>query len=438
MIFFLLIRSIQAETWSKYETKTYPAIEINSKGDTTCIIEETTSLSPPIIWAPLANFVIKKEQTFYVNQNQPNAMAVFHRVTLEIKGFPSPSSDNQVRARKLPGITINGLINKNYIIQKNTDVSNPEGWITIANVTITNSPYVFIDYNQTDTINISYRAKIVDWDPVSMSYIPQRDFQMGDGEKPAMANATPVHIVTLTDYYIEKHEVTKGLWDEVYSWAKNNGYNIGNTGNGLTPNHPVTDVAWFDAIAWCNARSEREKRKPVYYYGTYGGGKYVLRSSQGGQLELIEIDSQSNGYRLPTEAEWECAARGGTTTRFYTGSCLSSTEANYDAGYPDSGCARNEIFRGSAIPVGSLAPNPFGLFDMAGNVAEWTWDWYGVYSSASVKNPAGPSSGEYRVVRGGSYADRAAEVRSAYRNIMPPQGKSPNIGFRCVISNVSN
>jgi len=135
---------------------------------------------------------------------------------------------------------------------------------------------------------------------------------------------------------------------------------------------------------------------------------------------------------LPTEAQWEYACRAGTTTPFNTGNCLNSTQANYNAINPYPSCSKGE-YKGEVVPVGSYAPNAWGLYDMHGNVWEWCADWYGSYSSGSQTNPTGPSSGTGRVLRGGSWSNNAGICRSANRSGDTPDIRYSICGFRLVL-----
>jgi formylglycine-generating enzyme required for sulfatase activity len=140
----------------------------------------------------------------------------------------------------------------------------------------------------------------------------------------------------------------------------------------------------------------------------------------------------SNGYRLPTEAQWEYACRAGTGTPFSTGNNITTSQANYDGRGPYNNNAKGEN-RGKTTPVGrSFAPNAWGLYDMHGNVWEWCWDWYGSYSSGAQTDPGGAVSGYSRVIRGGSWDNYGQYLRSAYRNFDYPYGRSYVIGFRLV------
>ncbi len=139
-------------------------------------------------------------------------------------------------------------------------------------------------------------------------------------------------------------------------------------------------------------------------------------------------------YRLPTEAEWEYAARGGTTTPFYTGTCLSTNQANYDGKYPYQSCSKG-TYRWNPIAVGSFEPNQYGLYDMHGNVEEWCSDWYDLdyYENSPDNDPKGPNMGSYRVLRGGRWDGEAQSCRAANREIASPYVSQWAIGFRLVV-----
>jgi formylglycine-generating enzyme required for sulfatase activity len=139
------------------------------------------------------------------------------------------------------------------------------------------------------------------------------------------------------------------------------------------------------------------------------------------------------GCRLPSEAEWEYAARANTTTPFYTGYCLSSEQANFNGTEPYTDCEKG-IFRKEALPVGSFVPNAFGLYDMHGNIFQWCNDWYGEYSAGEKINPKGPEKGTNKIIRGGGWHDPAWKCRSAYRGGVGlyPGTKGTGIGFRIV------
>ena len=168
-----------------------------------------------------------------------------------------------------------------------------------------------------------------------------------------------------------------------------NGYHFENAGSATAGNNPVQSVDWYDCVAWCNARSQQAGLTPCYY--TDAGFTRVYTNATG---TSVYLNTANNGYRLPTEAEWEKAARGGLTgNRFPWGNIITESQANYyalptsysyDLG-PYSGYNTN-FDSGSAYtsPVGSFAPNAYGLYDMTGNVREWCWDWY-----AAPPYPAG-------------------------------------------------
>lgn len=176
--------------------------------------------------------------------------------------------------------------------------------------------------------------------------------------------------LTLTgSLFMDETETTKETWDIVYNWAVTNGYAFDNPGSGVS-NHPVTIVSWYDAVKWCNARSELEGLNPCY---TVGGLTYKT-----GQT-IPDYNPGATGYRLPTGGEWEYAARGGTATRFPWGNTITHNEANYfsSAGFSyDVSATRgfHPVFGSGTAPVGSFAPNGYGLYEVVGNAAEWCWD----------------------------------------------------------------
>ncbi len=270
-----------------------------------------------------------------------------------------------------------------------------------------------------------------------MSLIPGGEFVMGNAFFEGWVDERPLHTNTISAFYMDQHEVTKALWDEVKAFNGGNGYSYANPGEGKATNHPVHTVNWFDVVKWCNARSEMEGLTPVYY--TDAGFTNVYRA---GELAPF-AEWSANGYRLPTEAEWEKAARGGVAgQRFPWGDNITHSNANYSSSSSD---AYDTSFpRGShpafidentpyTSPVGYFAPNGYGLHDMAGNVFEWCWDWYfsAYYSISPSSDPKGASTGSFRVLRGGSWANSAYSARVAVRDSFLPDGGNVSTGFRC-------
>jgi formylglycine-generating enzyme required for sulfatase activity len=237
--------------------------------------------------------------------------------------------------------------------------------------------------------------------------IPGGTFTMGSPANEPERRADEVqHQVTVSTFYLGKHEVTQKEWREV----------MGNNPSRFQgDNLPVELVSWYEAVNYCNKRSQREGLTPAY---TIDGTN-------------VSWNRNANGYRLPTEAEWEYACRAGTSGPFSTGNNISTDQANYEGNYPYNNNAKG-AYRGKTVDVGSFAPNPWGLYEMHGNVYEWCWDWYGGYTSGAQTDPAGPASGAKRVLRGGSWGNVAWYLRSAARVSVGPSFRDNGLGFRLV------
>ena len=321
---------------------------------------------------------------------------------------------------------------------------NQTNWVVLTNLVVTQSPYWFVDVNAPPAPRRFYRVLALGTNspvppvPPDMALIPAGSFTMGDSVD-GDTSALPLHTVYVSAFYMDKYLVTKSLWETVYQWAIAHGYSFDNAGSGKGTNHPVQMINWYDCVKWCNARSEQEGRTPAYY--TSAGQTTVYRSGQTDvQTNWVKW---SSGYRLPTEAEWEKAARGGANgQRFPWGDTISENQANY---YGDTGSysydlgpnGYNATFATGdqpyTSPVGYFAANGYELYDMAGNVFEWCWDWHGRYSSGSQTDPRGPASGAYRVNRGGCCGSRAINCQAAYRDFDTPYTPYDFEGFRSVL-----
>ena len=245
-------------------------------------------------------------------------------------------------------------------------------------------------------------------------------FQMGSpASEDWRSNDEEQHRVTVAPFYMAKYEVTQKLWCEVTGK---------NPSNFSGDNLPVESVSWLEAVEFCNALSRRDGRTPAYTVADGGS--------------TVSWNRAANGYRLPTEAEWEYAARAGTTTPFYSRKVPGADEVNFYGHYPyqiEQNYFNDEVletrpgvYRGKTVAVGSFAPNPNGLYDIYGNVGEWCFDYYGDYGTAAQTNPTGAASGTRRVYRGGGWNDFGKNLRSAYRAAMQQASGAYNVGIRLV------
>lgn len=235
---------------------------------------------------------------------------------------------------------------------------------------------------------------------VEMVLIPGGWFEMGYNG--GNDDEGPVHRVWVDAFLMDKYEVAQDQYRRLQ---------LSDPSRFEGDRLPVEQQTWIDAIRFCNERSYQEGLDPCY------------------DEETLECDFEANGYRLPTEAEWEYAARAGTDTEHFFGND-SRRLAQYAWTEDNAGQGTHE--------VGTKRPNPWGLFDMYGNVAEWVHDYYGevYYQTSPERNPRGPDQGEFRVLRGGGWSSALGDVRSSFRDYSASVDDgcmvSDAVGFRCV------
>lgn len=267
----------------------------------------------------------------------------------------------------------------------------------------------------------SSSLEVIDTDiPNNFVLIKGGSFQMGSPDSEAWRSADETqHLVTVSDFYMSKYELTQKEYEEITG---------SNPSNFSGEDLPVENISWLDAVAYCNARSEKDGLTPVY----------IINGQN------VSWDRSANGYRLPTEAEWEYACRAGTTTPFYMENSPSAEEANYYGHYPygieDNYFSQGNLevkpgeYKQTTVAVNSFSENPYGLYNMHGNVGEWVWDYYGEYPAEEQTDPVGSASGILRVYRGGGWNDFAKNMRSAYRATLEQNKDSFNLGIRLVLN----
>ena len=338
-----------------------------------------------------------------------------------VSAQPGPGLGLQVSSSG-PTLSLTGTVGTVYSIQYTAGLSPTNLWV---DRTLLQAGNVWTDPDVPTRTQRFYRAvSVAAPADTNLVFIQPGTFTMGSplNEFDRASDETQ-HTVTISrGFWMEKFLVSQGDYLLVVrtnpSYFRNgtNGTAFGGTAGAITDElvHPVEQVTWFEATNYCALRTQQER----------AGG-------------LIPTNY---AYRLPTESEWEYASRAGTTTALYLGSGLQSGEANFNGhyeygaaltfyGYDPSG-----ILLGITTPVGSYPANPWGLYDMMGNVWEWCQDWYSAYPGQSVIDPQGPASAHDRVVRGGGLAGVGGDCRSAARLRYYPWYRHTFIGFRVVLA----
>lgn len=255
-----------------------------------------------------------------------------------------------------------------------------------------------------------------------MVSVPTGNFYMGRTTGTGYDDELPIHQVTLSSFYISKYEVKQSEWISIM--GTNPSEFTGNV------NRPVEQVSFYSVLVYCNKRSIAEGLTPVYSINssTNPTAWGTIPTTSNATWDAAVCNWSANGYRLPTESEWEFAARGGTNTPdyLYAGSDTANLVSWYDANSSNT-----------TNPVGLKQANGLGLYDMSGNVQEWVWDWYGTYSSTAASDPHGPASGTNHVIRGGSWEQTIQASRVVFRNYGTPEKgfdrvSNSRLGFRVV------
>ncbi len=270
------------------------------------------------------------------------------------------------------------------------------GWATTSSGTV-----AYTD-GESFTMGTSNQTLYARWFSIPLILVEDGSFRMGSSEN-LSSDAYPDHQVIADSFYLGTYEVTQDIYEQVME--SNPSYF---TGVSLQ----VEQVSWSDAVVFCNALSVLDGLEAVY---TISGG--------GG---VVSCDWTKRGYRLPTEAEWEYAARGGAESLGYT---FAGNDTVGDvAWYRDNSASVTH-------DVGGKDANELGLYDMNGNVAEWCWDWYGedYYTVSPSANPTGPSSGSNRIYRGGYYSSLDSFVKPTFRDKNSSGLRDQSVGFRVLV-----
>jgi len=347
-------------------------------------------ITPPETQKPMAHMP-KNDFEVFDRYTEPGTVEIRSITAGKITIFGLPSENTSIRA--------NGTVEKRLNAGSyKVSIEYADNHLETKEVTVSNVPQSAKFKARKEVVSFDYRVAARQSRPApdGFVWIQGGTFTMGSpaNDPSRYSNEGPQHQVTVSSFYMGKYEVTQKEYQEVMGT---------NPSNFKGDNLPVENVSWYDAIEYCNKRSQKEGLTPAY-----------IRNGNN-----VTWNRNANGYRLPTEAEWEYACRAGTTTAYNTGAKISDNTGWY---WDNSGRKTH--------PVGQKPSNAWGLYDMHGNVFEWCWDWHGGYSSGSQTDPMGASSGAFRVGRGGGWS--ASDMRSAFRSYNYPDYRYSNLGFRLV------
>lgn len=359
-------------------------------------------------------------QVLQINVEMPKAETIEKVVTLRPKSEKMLEIYPQVETGTIQVITIptdakielNGDAGEHYIaIGRETFTDVPIGEYELkvtadGHKTYKENFHLEADATKRKQVTLEEGSDI----PANMVFVKGGTFQMGsnDGD----SDEKPIHTVTVDDFYISKYEVTQKEWKVVMG---NNPSNFGKLTGFLglvkkdLESNPVENISWYDAVKFCNKKSEMEGLEKCYK----------------GTGENIKCDFSMNGYRLPTEAEWEYAARGGVESDNFNYRYAGSNKIDEVAWYYENSESKTH-------PVGQKQPNELGIYDMNGNVWEWCNDWYDsdYYEDSPEDNPRGPKGGKYSVLRGGSWINYYNGCRVTLRYRKNRLSGNYNDGFR--------
>jgi hypothetical protein len=317
-------------------------------------------------------------------------------------------------------------------------LSGADGWTRLQEGALTQGwswhiwPYTFHHPSQTwHVFSANGRQRCVHlrtgtWSVFGLPPPPPGMAVVTGGTNAGLDPSFGAYSLAMQPFFMDQHEVTKGMWDEVRAWAIGRGYAFNNAGLGKASNHPVHSINWYDCVKWCNARSEKAGRSPVYFVDAA-----FTQSYRTGQPGTVFVKSSANGFRLPTAEQWQYAARGGAKGRRFPWSdsdAIHHGRANYQssASYaydtsptPGFHPTYNDGLSPLTNPVGSFAPNGYGLYDMAGNVWEWCFNLY-------------PNTAD-RVVCGGSWGSPAHFLQVGLLYSCPPELADTIFGFRTMV-----